>query len=257
MDATTPRIVYIAGSAHGGSTLLDLLLGGHSATFGLGEVNYLHGRGSPRCSCGVDAHGDCPFWSAVDARLGDEHGLALDGLEVRGSDPERFGDHNRALVAAAAAVSGKRVLVDSSKSPRRLAALVSADIDVRPIHLVRSPFGVCYSYARRGGAVGKPARDYVREHRRIRETLRGRDHLVVRYEKLAERPEAEVARVMEWLGLAFEPAQMDFLAGERHNWGGNGLRFRGDTTIRRDDAWRTGLSRWQKAVVGLTTLGSR
>lgn len=250
-------VAYIAGSAHGGSTLLDLLIGGHPRAFSLGEASYLRGRGSPRCSCGATAPADCPFWSAVDARLRAGGGPGLEALDLGARDPRTFADHNAALYGAVAAESGAELLVDSSKSPRRLERLLRAGLPLRPIHLVRSPFGVAFSYARRGGAVGKPARDYVREHRAIRASLRGRDHLRVSYERLAERPEEELRRVMDWLGLSFAASQMDWRAGERHNWGGNGMRFSSDGTIRPDLAWRQGLSAWQKLVIGLTTLPAR
>lgn len=60
------RIVYICGSGHSGSTLLEMMLAGHSAVAAVGEVQNLHhqiliGR---VCSCGRLPQA-CPRWMSV------------------------------------------------------------------------------------------------------------------------------------------------------------------------------------------------
>ncbi len=65
--------VQIIGSGHSGSTLLDMMLGGHSAVSSLGETAYLryntnHETESDYCTCGKRVM-ECPFWLAVDAEL--------------------------------------------------------------------------------------------------------------------------------------------------------------------------------------------
>ena len=56
------RVIYIAGTSHSGSTLLDLMLNAHPAIFSAGEVLKLNrqlGINHPRkqtgapCSCGA------------------------------------------------------------------------------------------------------------------------------------------------------------------------------------------------------------
>lgn len=63
------QLVYIAGSGHSGSTLLDMLLGGHDQISSLGEVHRLtiNARRSGQlysCNCGK-AINECPFWCKV------------------------------------------------------------------------------------------------------------------------------------------------------------------------------------------------
>jgi hypothetical protein len=56
------RVIYIAGTSHSGSTLLDLMLNAHPAIFSAGEVlklnrqlgiNHPRKQNSAPCSCGA------------------------------------------------------------------------------------------------------------------------------------------------------------------------------------------------------------
>lgn len=65
--------VHIIGSGHSGSTLLDMMLGGHSAVSSLGETPFVRWNTnnhteSDICTCGKRLL-DCPFWSKVDLAL--------------------------------------------------------------------------------------------------------------------------------------------------------------------------------------------
>ena len=96
--------------------------------------------------------------------------------------------------------------------------------------------------------------EYARFMQRARALLDGRDHLVVHYETLAAHPAETLARIMRWLGFAYEPAQLDWQGREQHNFAGNRLRRRrGDAKIRVDTAWSRELSLVQKLGVSLIT----
>ncbi|MGK7888624.1 MAG: hypothetical protein AB4042_04775, partial [Leptolyngbyaceae cyanobacterium] len=66
------RIVFICGLSHSGSTLLDLVLGGHPRFIGLGEVvraiDPQRDLTQNKCSCGETAE-QCIFWSKAIPRL--------------------------------------------------------------------------------------------------------------------------------------------------------------------------------------------
>jgi hypothetical protein len=67
------RMIFIASLRHSGSTLLDLILGGHSRLIGLGEVarfleQGVEEAGQAVCSCG-NKMDQCLFWSKVASRL--------------------------------------------------------------------------------------------------------------------------------------------------------------------------------------------
>lgn len=67
-DSTTN--VFICSAGHSGSTLLDLLLGSHSAAISLGEITQLPKNLAlnTACACGAPVR-ECPLWSAVVERL--------------------------------------------------------------------------------------------------------------------------------------------------------------------------------------------
>ena len=70
-----------------------------------------------------------------------------------------------------------------------------------------------------------------------RHYLRKREHLEMSYEALATSPWREVARAVEWLGLDFEPGQMDWAGKEHHHIQGNHLRRDRDGRISLDRRW--------------------
>src|SRR5262249_35557979 len=138
-------------------------------------------RDDDRCACGA-RFSACPFWVAVGdhsfggwssldadrtialARRVDRHRqLPATGLDWRRrSDPlRRYGDLLEQLFAGILAVSGGRVVIDSSKDPPHGFVLRrTPGIDLRVVHLVRDSRGVAASWARsvpRPDAVGGPA----------------------------------------------------------------------------------------------------
>ena len=246
------QVVYIAARSYSGSTLLDLLISSHSEAAGVGELRMLSERkrraGLRRndrpCTCGAKLRTSCAFWRAVFDRTTQEVGRGFDDLDV-------FDDtHNHAVLDAIHACSGARFLVDSSKRNDRLERLLADDtLDVRTIHLVRDPRAQVYGHIKRGESLAEAAQAYRRETRKTRRLLRGRDHLVVRYERLTREPRTELSRVMDWLGVDFQEAQLDWTAHVHHHLAGNRMRFGGSAEILRDDRWRSGLSPRQKLEI--------
>ena len=123
------RVIYIAGTSHSGSTLLDLMLNAHPAIFASGEVLKLNrqlkiknsGRGTHApCSCGAPSLWECQFWAAVDRRTRETSGKSLvdlDMLDYRELDAASA--PNAVVFKAMAEVSGKSFVVNSSKLPTR------------------------------------------------------------------------------------------------------------------------------------------
>ena len=65
-----PDLLYIAGGGHSGTTLLNLILGSHPHTFGVGEINNLDDWILSRklCTCGTMIL-ECPAWAPVFAKF--------------------------------------------------------------------------------------------------------------------------------------------------------------------------------------------
>jgi hypothetical protein len=64
----------------------------------------------------------------------------------------------------------------------------------------------------------------------------------LRYEDLAQNPEATGRRLCEFAGLAFEPAMLDLSLATRHMVNGNDTRFAPAKGFRLDERWRSELT---------------
>ncbi len=240
------------------------------------------------CGCG-EPFRSCPFWSEVgQAAYGgwdniDPQALnqvrrdlvstkALPSLWRRGigADP-RLPGYTRTLgelYAAISRVSGAPVVVDNSKQvPAALVAAMVPGIDLRLVHLVRSVHGVAYSWVkhvRRDDMGGEemrrrpPARTALRwsVDNAMFERMAGRGlpRLLVHYDDFVADARQETVRVLDFLGVPDPDPQFvgpDWAEFQtEHSVWGNPIRDRtGRQAIRKDDGWRSGLSRLDRAVV--------
>ena len=260
-----PRVLYITSRGHSGSTLLSLLVSGHSQVVSAGELKTLSNPDPQRrlCSCHLELPSQCPFWGAVEQRVKDRVGCSLEHLQlVDGGDDETFLRHNEALFVAIAQVSGSALIVDSSKSLPRLSRLLSvqaqgAAFEMQPVHLHRGPFGSINSARKRGDALRQASYNYLNLFFLTRERLRGVRALRVYYERLVADPRLEMARVMAWLNLPLEEGQFHWRDGVRRDIHGNDMRFGSSDQIRLDQSWRQQLSWRQKLGVLVWTLPVR
>ena len=301
-ESTTERvpILYVGGMPRSGSTLTGLLFDQLPGHIGVGEIFYLWDdalvRNSP-CACGETFHA-CSFWQAVGER-------AYDGWES--IDPERVKQLQRTVDVTAAipklvrkprsaafassldeyldlltrlyravvAVSGCRIVVDSSKRPSMAYALRRAsEIDLRVAHVVRDPRGVAYSFSKtvsvdRGVGVPKEMprtvpRKVARRWVTVNLSIAGLSRLGVplerlRYEDLVAQPQRELSRVLDLEKRAL-PADWNFVENGAVNIprthavaAGRVSRESGSMPLRRDDAWRGAMpDRDRKLVSALT-----
>ena len=260
-----PRVLYITSRGHSGSTLLSLLVSGHSQVVSAGELKMLSNPDPQRrlCSCHRQVPSQCPFWGAVEQCVKDQVGCSLDQLVlVDGGDDATFRHHNEALFNAIAQVSASALIVDSSKSLPRLSRLLAVEaqgaaFELHPVHLHRGPFGSMNSARKRGDALRNAAYNYTRLFFLTRERLRGVRSLRVYYERLAADPRLEMARVMAWLKLPLEEGQFQWRDGVRRDIHGNDMRFGSSDQIRVDQSWRHQLTWVQKLGVLAWTLPVR
>lgn len=304
-------LVYILAASHSGSTLLALLLGSHPAIASVGELKLtsLGDLERYRCGCG-SLMTMCPFWTEVARRMR-ARGVpfALDrsctdfashagrlqqwllkplhrrpqveairdtALALSAGWRRRLARVQRANAVLAATVlelTGRRVIVDSSKVGIRLKYLLrNPAFDVTVVRLVRDGRAVALTYvdpaayadARRpelrGGGHGGtrdgerlPMRLAAREWRRANEEaetlVRGlaEDRYVqVRYEDLCANPDGTLARVFRLAGVG-PPGDLAPARDGSHVVG-NGMRLDWDGTIALDDRWRTALTAEDLAI---------
>ena len=254
-QTTKPRVLYITSRGHSGSTLLSLLVSGHSQVVSAGELKMLSNPDPQRrlCSCHRQEPSRCPFWGAVEQRVKDQVGCSFDQLLlVEGGDDATFRRHNEALFAAIAQVSGSALIVDSSKSLPRLSRLLTvggqgAAFALHPVHLHRGPFGTMNSALKRGGSLRRASYNYTRLFFLTRACLRNAQAFYLYYERLVADPRKEMARVMAWLDLPLEERQFQWRDGVRRDIHGNDMRFGCSDEIRMDRSWWHQL-RWHQKL---------
>jgi hypothetical protein len=300
-----PRVLYLGGLGRSGTTLLERLLGELPDVCSAGEVVHLWQRGiadAERCGCG-EPFPDCQFWHQVGElafggwaevdvrRIGELRGavdrsryiplLAAPTLYPsfrRGLD--EYIDYYLRIYAAIAKVSGRPVVVDSSKHASLAFCLRwRAELDLRVVHVVRDSRAVAFSWTRQVNRPESASDPYMPTYPPTRAALlwnaqngalqllakEGVPTLRVRYEDLATAPSATLARIARFAGIAASGPGLDFLGsdaggrwaalGASHTASGNPMRFAtGKIAIRTDDRWRTMMPAAQRRKVTALTL---
>jgi len=154
-DSSIPELLYIMGRGHSGTTVLDVLLGNGTDIVAVGELVSGMDRYQRLCGCGQSIE-TCPFWSAVRneyERISSstwEHAVKLTKGQAHIKNLPRslisfpivWGELRRItinILTALSRVSGRTLIVDSSKEPTRALFLVKVLRNAKIIHLVRNP----------------------------------------------------------------------------------------------------------------------
>src|SRR6185369_107539 len=171
-------------------------------------------------------------------------------------------------------VSGADVVVDTSKYPSSAYLLRHVpDVELKLVHLVRSVYGVCYSWSKtvaRPDRDGKPMPQYPPARTAVEWSafnflldalrLRGVPTRLVHYEDFVAAPRAELAGIVRFLGGEVSDADLAFVGESSvelprdHSVAGNPMRFRsGPEQLRLDEAWRTALDPRTRRLISLVS----
>ena len=261
------RVIYIASTSHSGSTLLSLMLNANVNIISVGELQNLNRQLKikerhklyPRCTCNAPSLWQCTFWRAVDDYIRAQSGKSLLDLNMLDySDADERRAANPALFKAIASVSGKELIVDSSKHPRRMSYLLGfQDLNVYPVHLIRSPEGQINSVLRKRGGLLKALVKYEVVNAQIRSVLRSVSHSVIRYEDLIVQPEATLRTILEPLRVRFDPKQLSWTEFVSHDVAGNHMRWNKVSDLMLDKSWKQDLNPLQKYAIRCATILSR
>jgi tetratricopeptide (TPR) repeat protein len=229
---TTCEPIFIVGLQRSGSTLLEQILSSHPQIEGASELLAMQ-----QIWAGIERQ------AAANHRLPFEQLAALDPSMIRALGEEYLGQ-TRAFRPL-----GRSFFVD--KLPAnwlntgliRLALPNAKIIDARrdPMACGFSNFkqlyatGVTYAYSLQ--SIGWFYHDYVRFMRHIDQVQPGAVHRVI-HDRLVEDPEAEVRHMLEYLGVPFDPACLEFHKNPRSVSTPSAEQVR--RPINRDgrDAWR-------------------
>lgn len=227
------KVVFIMGPGHCGSTLLDLLLGSHSQSFSLGELNRLGSlldapRREHQKICGVCVR-ECEFWNKR---------VAMPALRLYFSQKNRFRSALGKLsqniynpYKLIARWSDKRVLIDSSKNPvwikRRMApAHTWRGIEPHLVYMCRDGRAIVNSYYRKYPERGitNVIENWKQQMATMNAFYDRFQHAKTRvhYEDLATQPEQVVRSLCRNIGIDYEKSMLRYWEHEHHHVMGNG-----------------------------------
>ncbi len=258
---TKPKIVLVAGSGHGGSTILNMILGQHPSVFATGKLRNFPAGGlfvsENVCSCGIQAE-TCEFWTQVRKRF----------LPYQdGRDPVRYAELFRII----AELSGRAYVGDVTHNVGYAQLLLDvAEIDLYLVHVIRDGRGVVNSRIRKDYRIGVlKERDWKHFRRVIKVSRRWAWHrrqfarlerklgsraVRISYEALCQDPLSTLLPVGQCLGLDFDAIGRSLGAGEPlqrmpHLIRGNAvLRSRSDVVLRHDAGYLTEMSLLDRAT---------
>jgi hypothetical protein len=258
------QLIYISGRAHSGSTLLDLMLGGHPRLIGVGEVyslfdparDFLNRPNDVRCSCGRQMD-KCEFWSPTMDLLRSAYSRKAGNQELYRMFLSSFHSH----------FGSDAIPVDISKTDEALGVLKGLDgIKIKVIFMVRDVRSWTVSMrdaARR--AKDFEISDLIRKYgwmawksfvgrmsskffwhwyilnRRTQRLLKETDlpAIQVGYEELCLYPEFIMRRISEFLEIDYNETMLSLADVQSHVILGNRMRSQPEKRQRvaYDDRW--------------------
>jgi hypothetical protein len=299
MGAPTVKVLFIGGYGRSGSTLLDRMLGQVEGFCSSGELRHVFREGyveNRLCGCGTPFR-SCPFWGEVTeeafggiAAFDPAAVLRLQervdrwwrvpqlawgvGSSGRAAELARYRALLRRLYLAIAAVSGARVIVDSSKDVSHGYVLrgVGEPVETYVLHLVRDSRAVAHSWQRKKFNPGSGAD--MQRYTLLRTSaewsainaltsLHGRldrsRYRLLRYRELTADPPRAIRAALELVGESeradpFSAADT-LVLGTDHTAAGNPVRFHtGPMTVHPDEEWRRRMASGGRALVTALTL---
>lgn len=293
-------VLFIGGMGRSGTTIFELSLATDGRAVSLGEVTHLWQRSlldDELCGCG-ERFSTCQFWQEVGdrafggwAQVNPHRVLALKkrldrtlrtpqlilkiGSRSLLADAHEYASYYSRIYRAARDVSGRPVVIDSSKQASLPYVLRYAhDLRLRVVHCVRDSRAVAYSWTKtvvRPEAQSADSNLMTRyspgvlalkwlQHNLVIEGLRLQRVPVfnLRYEDWVADPRDAAAKALALAGLP--PRSNDQLSDSwvelsvSHTCSGNPMRFKtGCIDIRRDETWRTALPRRSRLLVSAIT----
>ncbi|MCF8023721.1 MAG: sulfotransferase [Clostridiales bacterium] len=225
------KILYIAGLAHTGSTLLSRILNQHSQIFAAGEMINLHeeyGSKQHSCSCLWEANAPekykCDFWTEIFDSL-DQKGYRPETISRLSKDrrlewikaclnfyppggKELFRERNKYLYKKISEKVNSEIILDSSKSLWRLLPLsrILKEEELYILHLIKKPKNQLASRLKRNYNFWHSALlKYFRKNWLLNLFFRNhKNYLKIYFENLVYQPQHNLQQIYRLLNLSFE-----------------------------------------------------
>lgn len=272
-----PRIIYITGVGHSGSTVLDLVLGSAPGTVSAGELKALKeyvaqademtNDKAPATDDSGKTAAESPIWQAI---YEDQYSYISPNSERRrirffdtvrivlGLRPRTLQYYNYPMLyqtiakqATSAYNESVHTVIDSSKNLGPLVAVTQAmsPQQVYVIHLVRDIRGCVYSAWRRSGKFSAlvTVKRWVWNNICIRAYLHKnypkKKVFYLSYEKLTQDPGEVLTELNNWVGLHIDVNNYPEIVRKKtsYRFAGNSMRTKKFTGITDDCSWQVSL----------------
>ncbi|MCK4785079.1 MAG: sulfotransferase domain-containing protein [Desulfobacteraceae bacterium] len=265
---------------------MSVIIGAHPEVESVGEIkSWPHYKGLPRDYDSKNE--DFTFWNNVLNQYETETGKRcnfdkleqicnnielcksirsfskLTSLITNKTTPEalqQYYEHNSNLLGAIQKVSGKKIILDSSKSVcRAIALLKQPNVNMKAIHLIRDPRGTVWSFMKKD--VEQKPKDTMRAlfdyfvlnatSTLVRHMFRNRV-MKVKYEELVRQPAETIGKIFDFIGLD-ESIVLSMIKNDaefevQHLFDGNRVRKNNTIKFRADEEWKKKLPRIYKIL---------
>ncbi len=279
------KVIYIAGSGHSGSTLMDLILGSSPNALGLGELKFLDNffkkeKRGVRMSRFKDDTGEelenSFFWKSVVEKIKSENikiypkqkKVELLKFFVSIVKPLSLKNKNNKnelfeiLFQRAQEVKGGQVefLIDSSKTLSPLFYLSqSSNIEIYALHLIRDGRGFLYSHKKRGNNLILSFLKWVKGNLLLslflNRCIDKNKRIRISYDLFANNPEFYIEKINNKFGLKIDPNNyLDIINSEpSYRFAGNSVRRKNLKEIKKDQSWEDNFSYPIKLIFNIIT----
>lgn len=248
------KLIYIVGLGHSGTTLLNLMLGSNSQTFGTGEAfKYFHQRKNlflkgMGCTCQKDIE-ECEFWSNVERNIFSDPTL---------TEKEYIKEFTEYVIKF---TKKGQVIVDSSKNLSFLDELKNIkNIDLQVLFIIKDVRAWCYSIINKALKLNRfnkfkhnyfwLFRCWFVSNKKIENFLLENKitFKTITYEELCLYPRETLIELCDFVGVDFEEAMTKPNRIEQHFINGNRMRFSDSSIIEvnYDDSWKK-IWKWKNA----------
>lgn len=293
------KVVYLTGFWFSGATILGRSLKSSEDVIYVGEIRDYWAKGlkkNEKCSCG-ERFESCSFWTKVTEEYissfpsDDIEKISKDLNElektknyfklrkfIKNKDDnyvrqllDTYLKHTEKLYESISKVSGKNIIIDSSRLPGRLLALsLSTKIEIFPIYIIRDPRGVINSLIKKDFRNYGEIRNSIFKHILTWNAknllsldsvkrLNSNDTIYLWYKSFTRNPARVFERIKKSLNCTLnyeeENGKVSLYLEPGHVFTGNRSRHdTGKITIAEDVKWKKELSWSKKVLISITSL---